>query len=446
MEGPSSTPPDIVAGINALRAERGLGSVSSAVGSERPLWETLSRLPREITSYQILGKSVGDLAKEVVVSGAAGALFRIGLGSAGVGGIGLAAAVGGGVMGIKEHYKHTNETWQRMRAEQGVARLGAGDTLKGFFNPDEKRKITLAIGRGAMFGAAGGVVGGFISETGVGEAVKGAFDQAGQFKDKMLEKAGAVTTSGYTVTVTPVESGAQAAPTAPTETPTSVPPTSTVEPSDTPTTVPSPSPTGTPVPPASTDIAPLRDKPIIGPVADVIGGGFHNLGLRVQEVGEFIAEHRPGAPGEGQEVGGIETPAPAPSPTAVPAATPEPSPVAPPVEPEVPPAPAEALTAQPLPADISERLAQMPQEISLERGSSPWQTSEQYLKEILGRNPTNSEIVAVTKELAKASAISVPKWNISGEGFTDHRKLPVSFKLIFNDDVKSVIERIAQYG
>ncbi len=77
-------------------------------------------------------------------------------------------------------------------------------------------------------------------------------------------------------------------------------------------------------------------------------------------------------------------------------------------------------------------LVQIPSEIFLEQGSNPWEVSRTYLGEILGRTPTNLEILTVTKELAKSSGISVPEWNIMGEGFLDHRNLPVGFKLIFN--------------
>lgn len=128
----------------------------------------LSRIPREITGFRVplTGRSVGDLAKEALVSGSLGALFRIGLSTGGIGGYGLAIAAGGGVSGIREHFKKVNETWASMRQEQGiegVRKLGKGDTLKGFFNPDQKKSIAGAIARGAVFGLGGGIVGGWLA-------------------------------------------------------------------------------------------------------------------------------------------------------------------------------------------------------------------------------------------------------------------------------------------
>lgn len=69
-----------------------------------------------------------------------------------------------------------------MRQEQPthVGKLGKEDTLKGFFNPDNKRSISYAIGRGAVFGAGGNIVGGLIADTPVGEAIKEGFSRIGR--------------------------------------------------------------------------------------------------------------------------------------------------------------------------------------------------------------------------------------------------------------------------
>lgn len=168
-------------------------AVITPVGRERFSWEKIANLPKEVTSFQILGKSVGDLAKEAAVSGTAGALFKIGLGTAGVGGIVLGATAGAGVSGLREHFKRTNETWARTRVKQGVGRLNKRDTLKGFFNPDHKASITFAIGRGAVFGAGGGVVGGWLAETPVGTAVKEGFSKVGEGVGGIFSGAGGVT-------------------------------------------------------------------------------------------------------------------------------------------------------------------------------------------------------------------------------------------------------------
>lgn len=199
----------------------------------RSFLETLSRLPREITGYRILGKSVGDLAKEAAVSGAAGALFRIGLGSAGVGGIALGATVGAGVAGIMEIRRQAIEN-QRAHPE----RTALKEKLKSL-NPHDKKKLVMAIGRGAVFGAAGGIIGGYLSETGFGEAVKGVFSRVGELKDAVMREEEVVLVNGVDLQ-TPVLAEA-------------------------PTSTPSPAGEGRP-----------------GAV-DILGGAFHNVGLKIHE-------------------------------------------------------------------------------------------------------------------------------------------------------------------
>lgn len=108
-------------------------------------------------------KSMGDLLKEAGAHTALGILIRIGVGTAGVGGIPLAIVAGAGVKGIPEYYRRTNETWVRLKAEHG-GNLGKGDRLKGFFNPDNKTSIALAVGKGATFGLIGNEIGSALSQ------------------------------------------------------------------------------------------------------------------------------------------------------------------------------------------------------------------------------------------------------------------------------------------
>lgn len=82
-------------------------------------------------------------------------------------------------------------------------------------------------------------------------------------------------------------------------------------------------------------------------------------------------------------------------------------------------------------------LAKIPEMVPLPPGSNPWEMSSGFLREVLGREPTNAEILEVTKTLCRESNISVPGWGIEGE--VDHTKLPVGFKLVFNDNVRKVI-------
>lgn len=88
----------------------------------------------------------------------------------------------------------------------------------------------------------------------------------------------------------------------------------------------------------------------------------------------------------------------------------------------------------------SEVISSMPTELILNSGSNPWEASTDYLRQALGREPSNEEILSVTKAVARSSGISVPQWGISGPGFVSDRQLPVGFKLVFDDNVKSVIK------
>ncbi|TSC87447.1 MAG: hypothetical protein G01um10147_624 [Microgenomates group bacterium Gr01-1014_7] len=291
----------------ARRVAISLPSPASA-GSERSMRETLSRLPGEVTSFKILGKSVGDLGKEAAISGTAGALLRMGLGAtAGVAGFtavpvwGIAAAGGGIMGGVREHFKRTNETWARMRQEQGREvlgvvnkKLGKGDTLKGFFNPDQKRSITFAIMRGSAFGGAGNVAGGWVAETAVGQAVKGVFSGVGEAKDEFLGGVGGLKdaigaarsadTSGGAAAATPTETPTPTATSTATPTPTAteVPKTATALPPS-PTVQPTPAETQTSVP-HSIPEALGRGIPFIGKPLDAVAGGFHNVGLKAHEI------------------------------------------------------------------------------------------------------------------------------------------------------------------
>lgn len=107
---------------------------------------------------------------------------------------------------------------------------------------------------------------------------------------------------------------------------------------------------------------------------------------------------------------------------------------------------AQQVLAQPAPdtsLDVaSEAITNMPTEVILNSGSNPWEASAGYLRQALGREPSNEEILSVTKAVARSSGISVPQWGISGPGFIPDRQIPVGFKLLFDDNVKSVIKSI----
>ncbi len=119
--------------------------------------ENRSRWQR-ITSFKILGKSVGDLAKEALTKeaigyGALGALFRIGLGTAGWQGFVVAAGAGASVAAVREIGRQYSEN-----QEANPDRIALKQKLKSL-GPHDRIRLSKAILKGAVFGAAGGIIG-----------------------------------------------------------------------------------------------------------------------------------------------------------------------------------------------------------------------------------------------------------------------------------------------
>lgn len=293
---------DRAAGIRPLQAGEGIraGTDQLRANSGGSKLKELARSYMEAMGFKILGKPVGDLLKEALVSGSLGALFRIGLGTAGLGGMGLGAAAGGGVQGLKEHYRQTNATWQKMRAEKEVSRLNAVDILKGFWNPNEKKKIALAIGRGAVFGFGGGYIGELVAGTPVGETIREAFSSvretlwgppATPAPSPSESAEGAAVSATGTPTPTPTE----------TVTPTQTE-TATVTPTNIPTETPTQTPTSTPV--ATPEATPTRlPTPTIDEIMD---RGPQNAGdvfrLYNQSVFDAHAGNLEGALGKREQI------------------------------------------------------------------------------------------------------------------------------------------------
>lgn len=123
--------------------------------------------------------------------------------------------------------------------------------------------------------------------------------------------------------------------------------------------------------------------------------------------------------------------------TVLPAPTPEGlAPVAPAI-PELPATP----PAVPIPAD----LARLPDIVDLPSGSNPWNETTKYLETVLGRTPTNAEILQVGRTLCQASNIAVPEWGIPGKTLAT-QLLPGS-KLNFGASaVKTAITGIMNKG
>lgn len=88
--------------------------------------------------------------------------------------------------------------------------------------------------------------------------------------------------------------------------------------------------------------------------------------------------------------------------------------------------------------DISPELAKMPEVIQLPAGSNPWDEVSRYGSSYLGRPLSDMEKLTITRELAKQSGIAVPGWDLKVG--IEHTKLPVGFRLLFNDSVKKLLE------
>lgn len=89
--------------------------------------------------------------------------------------------------------------------------------------------------------------------------------------------------------------------------------------------------------------------------------------------------------------------------------------------------------------DQAPTLTSVPSEVSLPAGSNTWNESAKLLRDAVGHEPTNAQIMEVDKILCQANKISVPSWGISGEGFISDHRLPVGFKIIIPDSAKSLI-------
>lgn len=149
----------------------------------------------------------------------------------------------------------------------------------------------------------------------------------------------------------------------------------------------------------------------VGAFAGVVGG------VLADYVSEFIEKAQAAAPP-------LEVPAgvvPDASPVLVPAETlpPEqvPGVVTPPEEemiiPEGPTEPETTIPETPeTDSPVSPELAALPETVNLESGSNPWDTTAEYLRTALGREPSNGEILFGSKLVAQASGIAVPEWGI----------------------------------
>ncbi len=84
----------------------------------------------------------------------------------------------------------------------------------------------------------------------------------------------------------------------------------------------------------------------------------------------------------------------------------------------------------------------LPESVLLEQGENPWKMIEREMERVLERPPTNSEIMEITKEVARSSDISVPEWDV--EGSIDHTKLPPGYELRLGDNVRERINAMIE--
>lgn len=153
--------------------ERTFTTDDPALGADRSgRFEALKHLPSEITGKRIFGRSVGDLVKEAAISAAVGALFRIGFSTIIPGGIALNLVGGAGAAGVMEARRQFAEN-QKNSAD----RIALKEQLKKL----EWGPMVGAIGRGAIFAGAGGLVSNFLGSVSAGATdVSGAAQAASE--------------------------------------------------------------------------------------------------------------------------------------------------------------------------------------------------------------------------------------------------------------------------
>ena len=268
--------PDVRAAAIADPARRpttGPDITPSPIGAQNWFRERLPRFSKEVLLAPYMGKPKGEIIKEVlkevVVSAGTSAALRIALTTAtgASGGLGIAAGVGAGAAAIREVRRQGKE-----HQSSSADRL----TLKEHLKSLEKKKLAGAIGKGAILGMVGfefvnlEPVQGF--GRAIGDVVGGAVGKLGELKGAIGSARSADTSGGAaaaTSTATPTSTGTEVPKTATAlpPSPTAVPPLPTAQPS---------------VPPIPE--APGRGIPVLGKVVDVVGGGFHNVGLKAHEI------------------------------------------------------------------------------------------------------------------------------------------------------------------
>lgn len=208
--------------------------------------DAISRLPREVLLAPFMGKSKGEvfkeIFKEVAVSAGSAALLRIALTTI-TGGASpfVGAGVGAGVAAIREIRRQAIENQtanpDRKKIYQKILSLG----------PGQRKRLIGEMAKGAAFGALGFELVNLGPVQAVGNLIKdlagGGLNTAGGAKDALGALKSNIGTPELKQDTLILGNVAGIA-------------------GDT----------------------PLRDKPILGNVADVAGGALHNIGLKAHEL------------------------------------------------------------------------------------------------------------------------------------------------------------------
>lgn len=89
---------------------------------------------------------------------------------------------------------------------------------------------------------------------------------------------------------------------------------------------------------------------------------------------------------------------------------------------------------------IEDKLAHLPNLFYLHQGSFPYMETHDYLLNLLGREPTADEILAVTREVCRQSNIDAPSIGVRIPGGLLETKLGPNTVLAFNSAVKETIK------
>lgn len=449
--------------FNSIQIREGISHAYEQVAGHVPTPEQVRGIANSssnrLSNVRVLGQPLLDL----VVGGIAGAgakeVAKFGFAIAGVGGLPVAAGVGAVAGGagavVREYLKQRGEG---ITIEEDTTVTGIRAKLKNEFRriqAADKTRLRNAAIRGVVFGAVGGVVGGVIADKLSEELAKVQWPeiQGPQINHQVGAEPTATPTESLTPTPTgtpvPAETTAAAGAPAPTETPTPTP-TETA----TPTPVTTPEATATPLPQAETPpSAPPPPEAPAQPPAEAqeamktppdkvavpetaqetfqIPAGSNPW----VEVDKYLIENLDRNPTNQeirQAVTRLLTENSITDATKIPAGS----------ELQIGSVKeylGQILSEQP---QITAELATAPEAISLPSGSNPWSETSEYLEDVLGRKPSNAEILKVTQEVCRQSNISVPAWNIAGANLDT--QLPPGFRLNFNQSAKNVISSLVK--